>query len=509
MARRLARDRVESRLIERMNKAGLPLVDRGPFKSNPVGKILYPANELIFNRGLDPKRSSFCVIATKRNDGSVILHYYNADQWGTTLAQDGGIYRKIKLSPGSSSKKISRVVMRIKNDSRKKVDNEFFFSPHQHFGRLSPPFTDSRGRFVEPGMVGYDDGVSYLTANIRKAMLHHIDYYSLTSHNSFSKNKFDFMSWAGHYFGFMPVPGVELTGPLKPPNGPHFVAWMRNAKVAEQLRRTIMDKREHHDMPSFFIGMSMEAMLDVLFSFQELNLLALGIAHPVNFNSPTLPVPIVGLYTAVDSGALTLDEAHAYARRFDSVAMWNASLYTKAKEVRVKNDELREFLKKVNKKHVGNRRLWVNQTNYALAMELRERYGIHSHFETDEHKTLPLLPDGKGGYILGGDTLGMGTTVIEVPDEVMETLGRKPKVGELIDMIRSKTVNMFGKVFAVKREDGMTIHSERAKMPKELKARWRKYRNAVDRRYFGMIVRDLFERMSKGQFKQIRGMPGK
>jgi hypothetical protein len=139
-----------------------------------------------------------------------------------------------------------------------------------------------------------------------------------------------------------------------------------------------------------------------------------------------------------------------------------------------------------------------------------ERFGLYSHFETDEHKTLPFIPDKKrGGYLLGGESLAMGASVIEVPAQEMERLGRKPKVDELIDMIRNKVVNMYGRVFAMKRKDAMTLFSERARIPDDLKRIWKKYDHALKRRYLGMLVNDFFDSVFEGQFGIIKGMPGK
>ena len=151
----------------------------------------------------------------------------------------------------------------------------------------------------------------------------------------------------------------------------------------------------------------------------------------------------------------------------------------------------------------------MNQTNYALAMELRERFGLYTHFETDEHMTLPLFRDEKGGFVLGGDSLCSGASVIEVPEDVLSRLGRKPKVGELIDMIREKVVDMYGRVFAVKRKNAMTVHAERCKVPEELREIEKHYEHGFIRRYAGMLVRDFFNLLSRLKIRKIKHMPGK
>lgn len=505
MAGSIARGQVADRLVEAMAKAGFPLAGHAPLHERIIGRALYHDDELIFNRALDGRSSSFCVLATRESDGSVAVHWYNPDQGGATLRKEEYL-KKTLLPNGAGEELVARVVGDICRDSEKKKPNQMFLDPHTHFGSVCPPLAGPDGKTVKWGSVDYDDGVSYLTDNLRKALFYHIDYYALTSHNSFSKSNFDFMSWAGHYLGFLPVPATELTSPLKAPNGPHILVLMKNAKVGDYLAKGILSRRERLDMPSYFSGMGMNEMLDALFALQKGNLAALGIAHPVNFNSPNLPVPVVGLYTAVDTGALSLERAHMLAQRFDMIAMWNPSLHGKADEVKIDDPTLKAFLREVNRKHVGNRRLWVNQTNFALAQELHESFGTYTHFETDEHKTLPFIRDESGkGYVLGGDSLAMGMTVIEVPQDSFK--GRM-SVPELIDMIRTRALEMHGKVFAVARPEAITVHAERAAIPDQLRSLYRRASHALTRRYAGMLVRDFFDFLFSGELDDIGNMPG-
>ncbi|MBD3210902.1 hypothetical protein GF318_05985 [Candidatus Micrarchaeota archaeon] len=500
--------RVQKKLAKKMSGAGFPLARHDVIQEKPLGRVLSPEYELIFNRGLDGRSSNFCIFAVKEKDGSLTLDYFNPDPEGLWLKRKDFLV-KARLGKDASDQEISDAVNRIAEDSRKKPTSSFHFVSHSHYGRFSMPYFSSSGERIRPGMVDHDDGVSALTDNIRKALFYQIDFHSLTSHNSFSAKAFSFMSWAGRFLGFSPVPGIEFTAPLREPNGPHFLVWMRNSNVARQVKRAIIDRGRRLEMPAYFSGMSMFEILDVLYRFREANLAALGIAHPVNFNSPSLPIPMVGLYTAVETGALELREAHDIARNFDSVAMWNASLCTTAKEVPVENRELKMFLRHLNKKHIGNKRLWVNQSNYSLSRELHDRYNLFTHFETDEHKTLPFLRDFRnGGYVLGGDSLCSGATVIEVPEELISRYGRRPTSSDLVYMLRKKAVKMYGRVFAVKRKEAMTVYSERCEIPDELRGIARHYSNTVNLRYFGMVARDFFDFLGEGKTYQIRNMPG-
>jgi len=505
MAGTIAAKGAAERFAERMSKAGFPMAKHGPLHERPMGRAIYRVDELVFNRALDGKSSSFCVLATCEKDGALAVHWYNPDPEGAALRREEYL-RKAVLPTGASDGMVEGVVRKVLGDSAKKKPNEMRIDMHSHFGSMCPPLVLPGGNRLRRGSVKYDDGVSFLTDNLRKAMFYHVDYYALTTHNSLSKAAYDMMAWAGHSLGFMPVRAAELTAPLREPNGPHFLVLLRNSSAAEHLSRSILSRRENLDMPSFFTGMPLKDMLDSLFALQKANLAFLGIAHPVNFNSPGLPVPIVGLYSAVDTGAFTLDDAHMIAQRFDSVAMWNPTLHSKADEVRISNPGLKAFLREVNRKHVGNRKLWVNQTNYALAQELRESFGLHTHFETDEHKTLPFVRTASGkGYALGGDSLAMGSTSVVIPQD---SFRGRPGVPELIDLLRSHAVEMAGSVFAVARPEAITVHSERAEMPGELRRIARRAEHALARRYAGMVVRDFFDLLFSGEFDDIGHMSG-
>jgi hypothetical protein len=502
---RVPERKVVGKLVAAMQKAGFPAASHALLSERPIGKMIYQPSELVFNRALDRKSSSFCVLATIENDGSVAVHWYNPDPKGTMFKKNEFL-RKFVLPPNASSSSVEDVVGRVAEDARKKNPGILYLEPHTHMGAYAPRFKGPDGKHMGGGYVKFDDGISYLTDNLRKALFYHIDYYALSSHNSFSKGAFDLMSWAGRHLGFLPIRATELTSTLRPPNGPHILVFMRNARAAELLEQMVLSKREEMDMPSYFTGMEMDEMLDALFSLQQANLAVLGIAHSVNFNSPRIPVPMVGLYSAVETGALTLDEAHEIARRFDSIAMWNTSLWARADEMEITNPELREFLKTVNRKHIGNRRLWVNQTNYAVAEEIHERFGLYTHFETDEHKTLPFVRrDGRPGYVLGGDSCAAGATVIKIPEH--KFTGR-PSVPELIDMIRSRTVKMYGRVFAVKRKEAITTYKERSAIPDGLRRIVRRAEHALTRRYGGMLARDFFDLLFSGDFKDLGNMRG-
>ena len=316
----ISRGSVEERVVGAMSRAGFPLLKRDELYAKPIGRVLYPEDELIFNRGLDGKQSNFCVFAKCELDGTVALHHYNPDPKGIGLKRNEFI-RKTILPPDANDSEIEDAVKQIQADAAHKKPNEFFFSPHSHFGTLAPPYYDENGRQMKHGQVDFDDGVSFLSDNLRKALFYGIDYYALSTHNSFSGRVFEFMAWAGRNMSLIPIPSVELTLTLKEPNGPHVLLWMRDVEVAREVRSKILDKGTRLKMPSYFVGMPMEKILEILFELQKNNLLALGIAHPINFNSPELPIPVVGMYTAADTGAnaggdwFNLEKAEEIAKR--------------------------------------------------------------------------------------------------------------------------------------------------------------------------------------------------
>ena len=100
----------------------------------------------------------------------------------------------------------------------------------------------------------------------------------------------------------------------------------------------------------------------------------------------------------------------------------------------------------------------------------------------------------------------MGMTVIEIPENV--TYIKKPSPSQIIDLIRSKAVDMYGIVFAVKRAEAITVYSERAAIPDELRAKNAKYEHVGVMRYAGMLIKDLFSFLFTGQDERIGHMPG-
>ncbi|MDD5172070.1 MAG: hypothetical protein PHF60_03480 [Candidatus ainarchaeum sp.] len=519
MAVILAKGRVEEKLAERMAGAGFPMVRKDVLYEHPTGRILCPEEMTIFNRGLDGKRSSFCVFMKSEHDGSVTIQYSNPDPYGLRLSPSS-INRRIRLPLSASDSQVSAAVERILKDATKKPLNVFFLSFHEHFGSLSPSYVDKNGKTIRPGMVDYDDGVSFLTDNMRTWSYRHIDYGGLSCHNSVVREPFAFMSWAGQMLGFTAMPGVEVTasfgmyGPRV--NGPHFVIIGRNHNALIQVRRAILDMGQRGDMPAYFSGMDFHSIMSILFRLQAANQIIICIAHPFNFNSPSLPVPLVGLYSAVDTGALTLDTAQECASKCDSTAMWNRSLYGKPLELEVKDPELRAFLKDISWKHTGTRRLFSNQLNLALADELHEEYGLHTHYETDEHKALPLMAAESGGYAFGGDSLGMGTTSVEIPESEYDKMEKKPGMAELVDALRSKALSMAGHVFAARTRrsneaggrGGLKIYPGRTTIPDELQPMARRYDRVISRRYAGMLFRDFLRFFLSEETEKIKDMTG-
>ena len=508
----LGKGRVEEKLAEHMSGAGVRQARKDVLYEHPMGRFLCRENEMLFNRGLGSKISNFCVLAKTEQDGSLTVQYYNPDPAGLKLGPYS-IHRRIRLPSTASDSDVAAAVLRILKDSIKKKENSFFLNLHEHFGSLSPPYLDNAGNRIRPGMVDYDDGVSFLTDNIRKSFYYHIDYAALSSHNSVSKEPFMFLSWASHALGFNVAPAVEITASFggygSRLNGPHFVVIGRNLNSLLLVKKAILDQGLRGDMPAYFSGVEFDETMSMLFRLQKANQIIICIAHPVNFNSPNLPVPIVGLYSAVDAGALTLDTAHEYASKCDSVAMWNTSLYAKSRELDIRDPELRSFLQYVSKKHTGTRRLFVNQANFALAQELHHHFGLHTHFETDEHKTLPLIESAHGGYAIGGDSLGMGATVLEMPEDAFSKMEKQPDIGDVIDAIRSRAVDMAGRVFAGKKRDGMAVRAERTRIPEELRRMAKRYDHALSRRYAGMLVKDFFDFLLEADMDKIKDMAGK
>ncbi len=374
--------------------------------------------------------------------------------------------------------------------SQKKPQNEYRKVSHGHWGTI--------------GKKWVMDDVSRFQDVIRTMMLYHIDYDATSPHNSFEENVFNQISGIEDALGIMKIPALELTAAFPPngPNGPHLLLWMADNMTARAVKREILDYRENLKMMSYFSGMTIWQMLPVIRKHRDAGRLALGIAHPVNFRSASLPIYEIGLLSAVEGGKISLGTVEQIVAMSDSVGAWNPSIYAGKEEISVNDSRLKAYMKDILKKHVGISRLMANPINYSFAEEMVERHNVYTHFDPDDHKTLPM------NYECGGDKMGMGFTKIMVPSDIYNSLESRPSSKELIKLIHQRRVVMQSVQFTVKVDNNMIISPERAKIPPGKKELVKELDSAAMKRYVGALANDFWIKLVHGKFKWIANMRG-
>ena len=142
-------------------------------------------------------------------------------------------------------------------------------------------------------------------------------------------------------------------------------------------------------------------------------------------------------------------------------------------------------------------------------MELEQKLGLYRFYETDDHKELPMYLDtDRGGLVNGGDKLSAGITVAVLSKSEYNLRNEKPNAREFVNKIKNRSFDAFyGLVFAIKRPEAITVYSDRLRIPDKTKGIAKAYDDLATKRYFGMLVQDLFRYLSDSDIDKIRSMP--
>ncbi len=363
---------------------------------------------------------------------------------------------------------------------------------------------DHMGRIIN-GSKAHDDGVSHVASSIRRALLHHVDFFVPTMHNSCGASNSDKMGPFLREFGMVAPIATEMTMPLLPhhPSGPHHIVIAADYKAARHVMKNIL---EHGDkslkMPSYFLGMTMDEMYRALEPLRASHDAIVGIAHPVNFNSPSLPIRGVGLFSAVEHGHITYEQAMEYAARTDFVERWNDSIHMG--EMSFESPEFKETMLALLAKHASalgvpqDMKLSANLCNMLVAAELTDRFGLGQSFGSDAHTEVPLERD----YCVGGDWFSSWTR-LEVP-EAMQT--HKLSAEDLVRGTSRKEIKMSAVVFTEVVDGIIRVVESRTKRPPELERSIRKQAREVYVRYATELAMDLARFATHGDFQDIKRM---
>lgn len=485
------------RLKKNLADYGFGVVDRNQMKSLQAGKgIVLHDNETIFNRALghDKRQSNFFVfmkkITNKRGQSKVIVCFSDPE----IKTEDKLLVEKRKdylirevFINGDEVEAAKKIADRILHYSQKKPPIEYRKISHGHWGKIGNQWIA-------------DDGVSRFQDVVRTMMLYHIDYDATTPHNSFEENVFEYLSKVEGALGIVKIPATEITAAFPPngPNGPHLLLWMADKETAVGIKKELLDQRDDLKMRSYFSGMTIWDMLQVIGQYKDKGKLALGVAHPINLYSKFLPMYNIGLLSAAKSGKINLNTVEHIVAMSDSVATWNPSI---VECLHIDPKPFKNYVEPMVEEHLGVKELTSNAVNLAFALEMRKKYNVYTHYDPDDHETLPM------NYSCGGDKYGgMGFTQIILPVDVYSSLDRKPSSAQLVRMIHERKLAMNSVQFTVRENGTIKIARSRATIPYKRQMIAEKLAEEARKRYINALANDFGDIAKQGRLDILKEM---
>ncbi len=455
------------------------------------------ANESVYVLNRNNGRPVFNVFVENesgRDSVSVLASNPREDQQGSMLTRQEQYFRRAYAAKSGEPAKLAEAaaselagLAALKKYHRMQV--------HSHFGhRLD-------------GSVPRDDGVSSIASSFRRALLHHVDVFAPTPHNSQEMVNNELMADFAREFGMVVPIATEITMPLRPdhPSGPHHLVLAADQKAARHITKDILRQRDKTlSMPSYYLGMTIDQMYEALDKLRSGNDAIVGIAHPVNYNSHTLPIGGVGLFSAVQHGHITMEQAMEYASRTDFVESWNDSLYMG--QMSFQSEEFMRAMAELFSKHAAKlgvpagMKLTSNLCNLLVAAELSERFGLGQSFGTDAHTEAPLERD----YAVGGDWFSRGWTALTVPESMQQ--GRGLTAEEFVRGISRKQIKMGAIMFTEIADGIIRIVEARTKRPPELERIISKQAREVFATYASDLAKDFAHFLAHGEFGDIKRM---
>ncbi len=484
---------------ERARNAGFPSVDNtrmqarlmteGLWQNNAATRIVQ-TNEMIYNRGIGSRKSSFFIfVKSEPTLNQVTVYYYNPDtsanapmrerNWlngkkGNVKAGQEYLIRKVYTGNSDPAGFADSVLNNILHYSSLKPESQYRMESHIHCGSMQKGFLLSR-KFE-------DDGTSQFEDIMRMNALYARDIVSITSHNSFDRHKFSAMQIIAEEMGMIMAPGMELTAPANTPNGPHILIWFGNEMDAHEGELIALKGRNAFRMQPFNDGPMLDKVLPLLRSRLDGKLL-MSAAHPFNLQYPEHPIYDVGLVSAMKGGPYTPSELMDMFSYLDAVEGWNVSLGN-ARDIPSKLGiaYLDELVREVVSLGFGGT---VKPSPNAFAKALAKYLNIRNDtFGTDDHTTTPM------NYLADGVPQACGHTEIDLA-KIYATLSAKPTSDELVRLISEGTLNMRAHVFTEMKNGYLQVPWGR----REMYGTTQKLRKALakecDKAYVKAILADL------------------
>ncbi|MFH1470192.1 MAG: hypothetical protein ABIF01_00425 [Candidatus Micrarchaeota archaeon] len=386
-------------------------------RDNPLSK----PNEYVYNRGIgrngEPNGKSNFFVFVKLKGRSLEVMFSNPGYTEKSIDLTPSQIRKTHLTAGHSKAWVDEVVGSVLVHASKKPDNVYFAVLHGHWGSINGV------NLIEAKI---DDGFSRDFDIIRQMMFYNYDFDGTGHHNHIVKELLLHVKELERRVGITKVPGCELTisftsGGL---NGPHHLLWFANDESALEYARKVLKNRDYQ-FPAYAASVDRGEILKVTREMRESGLLAVGLAHPFQVNA----LASAGLLNRARRTDYSFQDAISYiGESIDSIAAFNLKCQG-GKAIGFDAPDQKFALELVQKWYSRAMQMTPNVLNRALALEMRERFGIKIHVEADEHYYPSVERD------LTVHSLGKMWNVVDIS---RTSLSAKPTQSELVSLITSR-----------------------------------------------------------------------
>jgi hypothetical protein len=427
--------------------------------------------ERIYNLGLNRRRrrSNFFVftkVSHNKEFVRVLMADPACDQRSYGFTQDQMYFRQ-EIKNGDPETIARGIAEKAEQLALKKKRIERRMQVHIH------------SRYDFAGEKLFDDGVSGLADIVRRAALHNTDVLVFTPHNYIDPRAFAIFEQVCSLFGMTAVIGVEVTAPLtrNHVNGPHHLLMIGNPEAAREVWTKLLLQRDNQlNMQSYFRSADGNLLIDdiyrILEPLREEGLVAIGAAHPFNYNSNALPIKAVGLLSAADTGQISPIEAREHSKQLDFLEGWNRSLSPDI--MQFENSELFNWISglvhqfvytndnltgaaQMREQFSLHQIMSANVCNIALAFWMEEHYKGQTTYGSDDHRTNPLT----WRYQVGGDYFNAGFSFFNSE--------KKLTAEQIVRMIAARTLGLSSQIYAGTTSKGIQIVDPRVKYGKGLK----------------------------------------
>jgi len=458
-------------------------------------------NEIVFSLGKNKARSNFFVFM-KQHENSIEIFYTNprSDEVGLVFTSDElYIRRGINDGGANTGTAMRKILDEIREVAGGKYEEDFRIQTHFHARYL-----------FDFGWRLADDGASNMADIIRAAMMTHMDGFNYTPHNSSNMEVHSVLNAVLGAVGMVYIPGTELTCTFARDgiNGPHRILMFdgyERGSAGDIVRRRILSKRNGGlEMQSYFRGMDIDEMGAVIRELEDRKMLFSGFAHPVNCNTASMPILIVGILSAVELGYLTLDQAIREIKRTGAIAALNDTLEDTDLGEILTNMELGSWLYSLISKQGLGKTITTHAAALAVGNWAEAVLGLGTFYESDTHTTAPM-----NDYAIPGDGFMKGFTRILLPRAEyrrMHVEERKPTAKELVKLLCEEKATMHAKVFC--EMDGGRVEFPKARSRGEEETAMERFWLKMKKYwyYFKALTHDAIYFIRNREFKRLFAM---